>query len=59
MFRRQDRDRDGRVLRKEFIDGIIVISEFDFCKKCQFFYRKIYCFLDIVKNNKGILSNLK
>lgn len=26
MFRRQDRDRDGRVSRKEFIDGIIATS---------------------------------
>lgn len=38
MFRRQDRDRDGRVSRKEFIDGIIATSKFNSCKKCQFFH---------------------
>lgn len=59
MFRRQDRDRDGRVSRKEFIDGIIATSKFNSCKKCQFFHRKIYCFSDTAKNSKGILSNLK
>lgn len=52
MFRRQDRDRDGRVSRKEFIDGIIATSKFNSYKKCQFFHRKIYCFSDTAKNNK-------
>lgn len=27
FFRRQDRDRDGRVTRQEFIDGILVSSK--------------------------------
>lgn len=26
FFRKQDRDRDGRVTRKEFIDGILASS---------------------------------
>jgi Ca2+-binding EF-hand superfamily protein len=29
FFRRQDRDRDGRVTRKEFIDGIIASRTFE------------------------------
>lgn len=59
MFRRQDRDRDGRVSRKEFIDGIIATSMFHSYKKCQFCLGKIYCFFqEKIKNSKGI-SNLK
>ena len=33
FFRRQDRDNDGKVTRKEFIDGIMASSEYSvmFC----------------------------
>ena len=36
FFRRQDRDNDGKVTRKEFIDGIMASSEYSimFCYSC-------------------------
>ena len=40
FFRRQDRDHDGKVTRKEFIDGIISSSE-------SFFFIWFFYFLDL------------